>query len=131
MQPIPRSKLVWINLPAGATAGAAPKFPNIPELVGKTIIGIEFYDITILSATPDQTQVISAADSLGVTLVLKEDSLQRIEQIPVATLLPTNNAGIWKEFTPFIVNWQSSFVQLNATPGVSSTAVPFNVFYVD
>lgn len=129
MRPISRSKLVWINVNRAAGAGATVRFADIPELRGKLITGIEFYNDAMLAATPDQQAVITAADMLLTTLVLKEASSERVQDIPCSTLLPTNTAGIWKELVPFVVNWQSSFVRFSGVVSPPFT-VPFNVFYL-
>lgn len=131
MQPIQRSKLVWLQVPANTLAGAEIRFPDIPEIRGKRITGIEAYDDAMLSNTPDQIPAIAAADLPKGTLTLRCDSTRQLEQMPLATLLPTNNGGIWKEPVPFIPNWQASSVTFNATPAATVFAVPLNVFWLD
>ncbi len=44
-------------------------------------------------------------------------------------MLPTNVGGIWKEFMPFVVNWQASLVRFTTTPATLPCTVPFNIFY--
>ncbi len=129
MKPLIASKLVWLNVPDYTVAGSSIRFPDIPELSDKRITGIEFYNIAMLAATPDQVAVITAADALGATLTLKENSTERVQDIPLATMLPTNVGGIWKEFVPFVVNWQASVVRFTTTPATLPCAVPFNIFY--
>lgn len=129
MKPLIASKLVWLNVPTGTVAGSSVRFPDIPELSDKRITGIEFYNIAMLAATPDQVAVISAADALGATLTLKENSTERVQDIPLSTMLPTNVGGIWKEFVPFVVNWQASLVRFTTTPATLPCTVPFNIFY--
>lgn len=131
MQPIRQSKLVWLILPTNATAGAEIRFPDVPELRGKVIDGIEAYNEDLLAATPDLQPVIAAVDGSTITLVLKDASTERIQDMPFTALIPTNVSGIWKQVVPFEVNWQSSFVRLVATPGTLNVSVPFNVFYHD
>jgi len=129
MKTIVASKLVWLNVPAGTVAGSVIRFPDIPELRDKKITGIEFYNIAMLAATPDQVATISAADATGAVLTLKENSTERVQDIPLNTLLPTNTGGIWKEFVPFVVNWQASAVRYTALPATLPHSVPFSIFY--
>jgi len=131
MEPIKRSKLVYLNVQAATAAGATPRFPDIPELRKAKITGIEFYDVTMLAATPDQQPVISAANAVGAVLVLMEHSTERIQQIPLTTLLPINTAGIWKAVVPFVVNWQASYVRFTTLPAQTAFTVPFNIFHLD
>jgi hypothetical protein len=131
MRPIPKSKLVWVNIPAGTVAGAAINFPDVPELRDKPIIGVEAYNLSLLAATPDLVATISAADLVGVTVTLKDYSDERVQDIPASTLVPTNIAGLWKQFVPFVVNWQASFLRFVATPAGVPCSFPLNVFYLE
>lgn len=130
MKPIPRSKLVYLNVQAATAAGATVRFPDISELRTAFITGIEFYDRTMLAATPDQQPVILAADAVGAVLVLKEHSTERVQEIPLTTLLPLLTAGIWKELIPFVVNWQASYVRFTALPAQTAFTIPFSIFYL-
>lgn len=131
MQAIPRMKLVWVTLSAGLTQGATVRFPDVPEIRGKKIIGIEGYTTALLSNTPDLQPCITNVDAVNVSVVLKDASDERVQDVPFSTLVPTNNAGIWKQVTPFAPNWQGSYVRLVDTPGTLPCTVPINVFYLD
>lgn len=131
MRPIPKAKLVWINVPAGTTAGASINFPDVAELRDKKIIGMEAYNSSLLSATPDLVKTITAADLNGVTVTLKDFSDERIQSIPASTLVPTNIAGLWKQVVPFVVNWQASFIQFVAAPAGTPCSFPLLLFYLD
>lgn len=129
MQALNFSKLVWVTLPSGTAVGAQVRFPDVSELRGKRILGLEFYASAVLAATPDRVAVVSAADAVNYTLVLKDASDERHQDIPLLTLYPLNTGGIWKQVTPFVVNWQSSFVRVVGAPAASPVSIPLGIFY--
>ena len=130
MREIPRFKLVWATLPIAAQTGATIPFPDVPELRGKRIFGVECYAAPYLAATPDLVACSSLADITKMTLVLRDGIDERVQDIPCATLYPQYVAGIYKQFTPFVVNWQSSFVRIVQTVTGAQT-VAFGVMYLD
>lgn len=129
MQALRFSKLVWLTLPTGTAVGAQVRFPDVSELRDKRILGLEFYTNAVLSATPDRVTVVSTADAVNYTLVLKDASVERHEDIPLLTLYPLNTGGIWKQVTPFVVNWQSSFIRVVGTPAATPASIPLGIFY--
>lgn len=129
MHAINYAKLVWVTVPAGTTVGFVP-FPDIPELRTAKIVGIEVYDTSFLANTPDGQPCAAAGDLTAGTLVLRENSTERHEQVPLQTLYIANTQGIWKEFTPFVCNWQASGVQFTNNPATATQfTVPFTVFW--
>ena len=130
MKPIPRSRLIWVTIPAGTTEGAVIQFPDVPELRNKQVIGMESYHEAMLDKTPDLVFTVRVADLPKFTVTLKDGSMERHYNIPPETLNPQNTAGLWKMFTPFVVNWQSSYVRCTETPATPTTfTIPFLVFY--
>lgn len=130
MRAIPRYKLVYVTIPAGTTAVANIPFPDIPELRDCPIIGLEAYDTNLLTNTPDQVPVIANGDSQSLVVVLKDASNERVQEIPYCTLITYLNAGIWKQFDPFVVNWQSSVLRVLVRPGALPVSAAFGVFYL-
>lgn len=131
MKPITRSLLVESNVvPAAAQAGTFIFFPDIPELRGGVLIeGVEVYTTDELSFGPSQIANVSPGDALVCLLSLNELSTQRHKQVPLYSFISTTNAGIWKEFDPFLCNWQASGIQLvNATAG-AAFVVCMSVFF--
>ena len=112
------------------TAGAFVRFSDNSILRGKRIVGIEAFDAKQLVNTPDQVPCIAQADIPTATLVLKEASSDRVDDCPLFTLQVSNTAGIWKEFRPFVGDWQKSGVRFVANPAATLFTVPFNVYYL-
>jgi hypothetical protein len=131
MRAIPRMKLIWATVPFGTQPGSVIPFPNVSELLDAPIVGIEAYDAAFLVATPDLQPNVTAADMPTISVVLKDSSNERVQDIPATTLAPFQIGGIWKQFEPFVVNWQSSFVRVVGAPAAGTAfSVAFGVFYL-
>lgn len=131
MRPIPKSKLVWVTIPAGTPPGQIIPFPDVPDLRDKMLLGVEAYNRDLLAATPDGVGVVQTVDLPFVAVTWKDYSFERIQDTPCTTLVPTNIGGLWKQFVPFVPNWQASFIRVTGVPAVLPCTVPFNVFYTD
>ena len=127
MRPIDRYLQVSTTQVVGATIGAGTfvPFPDVPELrSGVSIYGMEAYDATDQSVSPNGfVGLITAADTLLCTLILQEQSTQRVQYVPYRSLIARLNGGIWKEFTPFLCNWQSSGMYFTGAVAAASIFV--------
>lgn len=128
MQAIRNSQLVWVTL-VSAAQGSRWQFPDVPELRNRAIYGLEVFNVAMLTNTPDLVACISAADLIKCTVTIKDFSRERLRDVPLSDLLPTNVQGIWKQTTPFVANWQSSFVLNNGAAISGTVTVPFQFFY--
>lgn len=130
MGPITRAELIWILVPAGGGgAGSSLSFPQQPNLDGCIVTGIEAYDDSMISFTPDRTAVIAAAERVGVVVTLQENADQVVKQAPLTSLEAQRNAGVWKELSGIFVDWQKSGVDFTAAV-TASRAIPFLVYYL-
>jgi hypothetical protein len=132
MKPIRNYKLVLVTINAGTSAGAVIQFPDVPELRGRKITGLEFYDTALMSVAPNQVAGTTQAQMISTTVTLKdfdETGLERLKDCPLATLQPINVAGIYKQFEPFGVNWQGSFVRYVGANVAAQFVMPFGVMY--
>lgn len=128
MQPLFRTQLVWVRVPANPIFGASYPFPDQPVLQGCYTVGIEAVSADLLTNTPDQTPVTANPEYYSLTL--NEGSDARHQDMPVGSLISLLNGGIWKEFTPFVTDWQKSRVTFRSTVAVEEIeAVPFAVYY--
>lgn len=130
MQPIRRSQFVFQTVPATFGPGTL-NFPDVPELrSGVEVVGIEAYTSASLSATTSGVVMVTAADAIKVVLTLVDKSTELIREIPLISLAPANNAGLWKEFVPFLVNWQrSKIIVTQAFAAATPSAVGVSVFF--
>lgn len=128
MKALFRTELIYAIFEANVTAGAFVAFPDQPLLDGNYLMGIEAVTADMLIQIPDQIDVTT--DLTAWTLSLSEGSDQKFGHNPMAALFPPANGGIWKEFVPFIVNWQRSGVTYVGTAPLDARyAVPFIAHY--
>jgi len=128
MKAIFRLETIWVTFQAGLTAGYELPFQDQPLLNGCYILGIEAFNDTVLELVPDQTVVTT--DLSPYLLTLNEGSDERHRLVPCQSLFPPGNGGVWKEFTPFIADWQKSRVKYVGAAAVPAlVAVPFTVHY--
>lgn len=131
MQPIVRSKLIWLTLTTGA-AGTTENFPDVPELNGAhiRILGYETFTNAQLVNTPDRTPVIAAAEAIGVVLTFNKGSDSRFMEMPWTSLDAQLNGGIWKEIEPTPFDFQKSEVLLTAAVTVvTQISLPVQMYY--
>lgn len=124
---IPRMQLVCFNL----NLTGETKFPDVKNIMPPNIdvLGIVAYSVAQLSnAAPSGQAVVSAADSLKLTVTLQQGSDQRFQDVPYFDLIRANNAGIYYALSPVGIDWQKSFVKNNGSALTASSAA-FNVFY--
>lgn len=129
MLPIYRSILVQVQ--CNATQGGEVEFPDVSELrQGVEVMGIEAYNNVDLTTAPNGRAVITPADALLCTVVLTDASEQMIRNIPHSTLIPRLQGGIWKEFVPFLVNFQRSRLVFSTPAALGNVfTAPFTVYY--
>lgn len=131
MKPIHRSKYISVFVPAGTGQGATLEFPLDQTLQGAHITGIELVTDAEQTITPDGQLVAPLSECLKATLTLVDMSSQMRQQGYALPLLsPALNGGIWKEFEPFPVNWQGSYVEFEDAPAGLPYAFLFQVHYL-
>lgn len=132
MRPIVRTELVYIRIAAGAGFGQGGffNFPDFPQLRGCYITGAMAYTDAMLTHTPDRVAVVPAAEALRLAVTFNEGSDERIRLMPYAALATNLQAGIWKDFDPFLWDVQKSGVTLMADMLTSPWSAAINVNYV-
>tara|TARA_R110000868_G_scaffold22785_2_gene93057 strand:+ start:752 stop:1168 length:417 start_codon:yes stop_codon:yes gene_type:complete len=130
---IKNSQLVTATFEGTPTVNRRYKFNDIPNLSRNNIIlyGIEAFSSSQLANTADGSDVISAADTLGVTVTLKDNQNNEfIYQIPYSDLIRSNNGGFVILLEPKIINLTDCYVQINNTLGITTgDQAVFNFFY--
>lgn len=122
---VPRMQLVTFALPAAA--GAQTLFPTVKNLLGSDveILGVVAYSAAQLSNGPDQQAVVSAADSIKLTVTLQKGSDQIIQAVPYSDLIRSVNAGLWWALRPINLDLTKSYVKNNVAITASSAAFVF------
>ena len=130
---IKQSQLVTATLNGTPTVNRRYKFDDIPNLSRNNIIlyGIEAYSAAQLTNTSDGSDVIAAADTLGVTVTLKDNQNNEfIYQMPYYNLIRSNNGGFVILLEPKIINLTDCYVQINNVLGLADgDKVVFNFYY--
>jgi len=130
MQPIFRTQLVWVRFGAATSGfGSSLPFPDQPNINGCYVVGAESIYDQVLPFTPDQTAVTPNIFDYSVTWNSGSDQLH--QDVPCAQLLAQLNGGIWKEYTPFLCDFQKSRVTRRAAAVLAEPeSVPFTIYYL-
>lgn len=130
MNLIHRSELIWIRVTNGNTmAGAFVPFNDQPSLNGVYVTGMEAMGASTLGFTPDGIPVITNADQRLIALTFNEGSDKRHKQLPDVQLDPALNFGIWKEVTPFKIDWQKSGANILGNLSAALLSIPVLIHY--
>ena len=128
METIARTQLVWVRFSTFGFGVGTP-FPDQPLLNGCWITGIEAVDANEMEATPDGTPLATNLVPYALSLYDGSDVLH--QDVPCTLLQPSLMAGIWKEFVPFVCDWQKSrVIWRGAAAPAEAEAVAFAVHYV-
>lgn len=130
---VKNSQLVTATIEGTPTINRRYKFDDIPNLSRNNIIlyGIEAYSADQLVSTQDGSDVLAIADTLGVTVTLKDNNNNEfVYQMPYYNLIRAENGGFVILLEPKIINLTDCYVQINNTLGITTgdTAV-FNFYY--
>ena len=104
---VKQSQLVTATFDGTPTVNRRYKFDDIPNLSRNNIIlyGIEAYSAAQLVSTSDGSDVVAAADTLGVTVTLKDNQNNEfMYQMPYYNLIRSNNGGFVILLEPKIIN---------------------------
>jgi hypothetical protein len=130
---IKQSQLVTATFDGTPTVNRRYKFDDIPNLSRNNIIlyGIEAYSAAQLSNVADGSDVIAAADTLGVTVTLKDNQNNEfVYQMPYYNLIRSNNGGFVILLEPKIINLTDCYVQINNVLGLANgDKAVFNFYY--
>jgi|TARA_R110001632_G_scaffold53033_2_gene131024 hypothetical protein len=130
---VKQSQLVTATIDGTPTVNRRYKFNDIPNLSRNNIIlyGIEAYSASQLSNTASGADVISAADTLGVTVTLKDNQNNEfIYQMPYTNLIRSNNGGFVILLEPKVINLTDCYVQINNVLALADgDQAVFNFYY--
>lgn len=127
MRAIPRTIPIFIPVAANAAkAGVSINFPDRPELraPGTMVCGLEVYSAALGAYDANGVATITAADAQLVTLTLLNKSVQRHQNIAFNLYNPQFLYGLYKEFRPFQLDPQRSYVTFNAD---AATVTAFSI----
>lgn len=131
MIPTPRTVLTWVNFtgdPAAIAAGLFIPFGDIAELRGNYIVGVEYVSTNSLNNFPSGEANLGAPQDSLLTLSDQESAIAR--DIPCATLDPTLQAGMFKQFHPFRIEMPRSGVRFNTVLAPENICAAFLFHYL-
>ena len=130
---IKRSQLAEAQITGTPAVGKKYPFTQIPNISRNNIIiyGFEAFTAAQLAVTPGNLTVIPSAAQADVVITFVDDkNEERVYQMPLYTLISSNNGGFVKMVKPFIMNLTRCYVQLVATGNVSTDqVVSINLYY--
>ena len=128
---IKRSQQIQFVL-AGSVATVRRYFAtDIPNLSRNNVVvyGIEFFTATQQATTPTGNTVVST--STGIAVTLRDNKKQEfMYQVPMYTLIRSNNAGLIVLLKPRIINLTDCYVTVTNTTSLNAgEAVSANLYY--
>ena len=136
MSQIAISNAEYVEVLNASTPSQKLAFPDLPNLRGKSIIGLEAYTASEQSKSKDQNNVITQALLKSVSVTLYFNGGEFIV-VPLVSLYRLNGAtytiyGDIPMLNGQVINWPKSYMFINDSTLVSSFAnlsFLFNVYY--
>jgi hypothetical protein len=93
------------------------------------ITGVEIYTASQFTKTPAANTVITEAAAKGIVLTLQDDKNQyKVFEIPVLALNPAVNNGVSREFEPFRLVMQNSYLKVTDAAVVTANRSVYIAF---
>ena len=128
---IPRSFTLEVKI-TNAAVGAQFAFPdnNILRQANVKVIGIDAFTTDQILVSSIGGAVVSPTDAkyLSVTC-LDNNNVNRTNNIPYYNLISAYNNGVIREFQPFILVTQKSYIQVNSSSFTANTTAILNILY--
>lgn len=107
----PYSELVIRQISSGEVGSKKFYLPDVPNLRGKTIIGVEAFSVTATPVTPTGNAIIAANPFSDSYLTITDNNkIERVRQIPMSTLLRANNNGNFCAVDDIMIDCQKSYI---------------------
>jgi hypothetical protein len=101
----PRSRLVTVTIPATAAPGLI-EFPDQPDLRGCELLGFEVFDDKGLAVAPNGVAVVTATQTVALTVTLADASDKKVREVPYASCIRTTNAGQVRAYQGLVPTWE-------------------------
>lgn len=128
---IKRSQQIQFVLAGSVAVGRRYFATDIPNLSRNNVVvyGIEFFTASQQSTTP--TGLTCVSTSTGIAVTLRDNKKQEfMYQVPMYTLIRSNNAGLIVLLKPRIINLTDCYVTVTNTTSLNAgEAVSANLYY--
>jgi hypothetical protein len=130
LQPITeKSYLVEVNLGTVAVQKQI-NFAFIPQLEGSTIYGIQSFNATQITLSPNGSTPVSATGIAGLTVTFVVGDMQEVFLLPVSDLNSPLIYGFIRMFNNKKLNLTKSFVTIQSVANLNNNEVIlFNFLY--
>lgn len=127
---IQNCELVTVKV-ANASATRFP-FPISENLRGKKITAIEVYKLADVSKSPMNEANLNDTARLKGFVTLQTAGKEKVKDMPLNTLIASNNNGLVKEFDGIVIDFQKSYITFSETSGlVANEVVMLNFYFQD
>jgi hypothetical protein len=128
---IKRSQQIQFVLSGSVATGRRYFATDIPNLSRNNVVvyGIEFFTASQQATTP--TGLTCVSTSTGIAVTLRDNKKQEfMYQVPMFTLIRSNNAGLIVLLKPRIINLTDCYVTVTNTTSLNAgEAVSANLYY--
>lgn len=119
---IEKSYFVELNFSSSVGVGKRYYFQDIPQLRGVKTCGIEAATTNELAVSPNNKTMVSLANSKFCLLTLAVNDTEVVYQLPVYSLITTEQGGILKQFKGLNINLVKSYITTTGTgPGLDES----------
>lgn len=131
----PRFDIIEVPIPAGSTATQF-NFPDQPQLRNAKVIGIEWYNMHVITKSPVSfNSIIDDADAKQCFVTLMQGNLEKSNRKPLATYNRYNGSTIPNVMDidmpdEFIVSWVKSYITLAAPAATTDVVVVLGVYFI-
>jgi len=129
---ISKSRLVSAEVTATPGAGQQYNFKTQADLENKNIMlyGVEAYSESQLAVDINGKTTVSADGCKNITLQLWDRDNKKVVEIPVTSLIRSNNGGLVVILKPFALDFSKCNIHLTAGTNISQNeTVSFNFYY--
>jgi hypothetical protein len=128
---IKRSQQIQFVLSGSVATGRRFFATDIPNLSRNNVVvyGVEFFTASQQATTP--TGLTCVSTSTGIAVTLRDNKKQEfMYQVPMYTLIRSNNAGLIVLLKPRIINLTDCYVTVTNTTSLNAgEAVSANLYY--
>jgi predicted TIM-barrel fold metal-dependent hydrolase len=124
-------RLLEIDFTAAPAVGNTAKFPLDQEIEGKKFKAIESFYVTQLNRSPNNVQVLSAAEAADVILFFYVGSQLRLYGIPYTMLNTAANSGIIRQLANMPIVISKSYAQVVSTNAIVANRAIVIAFHYD
>jgi hypothetical protein len=129
-QPIQNVELIEVKIKSTATTRFG--FPINADLKGKKVSAIEVIAVADTTKTPLGDAVLNATAQKKGYLTLNANGKEKVKNLPLSSLIASNNNGLVKEFDNILIDFDKSYISFSETTGlVADEVVLLAVYFQD